>query len=192
MPSTFPTGTAPAPRDTRSNAGSAAAYTKDGEFGAAVKDCKEALRINPAYAKAFGRLGAAYVGLKDTPKAVEAYNQHLELEPSNAATKAALEALLRTTSAGSRSPKPAGSPAFGGMPGGMDFAAMMNNPQMMEMAKNMMSSGALDGIMNNPQMMGMMQSMMGGGAPMATAAGEAEEEHSGDEQPRGKYFGDEQ
>lgn len=35
----------------------AAAFTKDGQFEAAVKDCDEATLIDPNYAKAYSRLG---------------------------------------------------------------------------------------------------------------------------------------
>lgn len=48
------------------------------------------------------------------------------------------------------------------MPGNMDLASLMNNPEMMAMAQKMMNSGAMDKMMKDPKMMEMMSSMMGG------------------------------
>lgn len=58
------------------------------------------------------------------------------------------------------------------MPGNMDLASLMNNPEMMAMAQKMMSSGAMDKMMKDPKMMDMMSGMMGG---LNTGAAEEEE-----------------
>lgn len=140
----------------------AAAYTKAGQYEEAIADCQEAIKIDPAYAKAYGRLGAAYAGQKKNKQAIEAYKQALELDPSNAATKSSLEALLR---GGSSPASPTTAGANMKMPGNMDLGSLLNNPELMSMAQQMMSNGAMDKMMKDPSMMKMMQSMMGGVAP---------------------------
>jgi len=46
--------------------------------------------------------------------------------------------------------------------GAPDLASILNNPMLMNMAQQMASSGAFDGLMNNPRMQEMAQSMMSG------------------------------
>lgn len=53
-----------------------------------------------------------------------------------------------------------GAGGRGGMP---DLSNVLNNPQFMQMANNLMSSGALDGFMRDPRMAQMAQNFMGGG-----------------------------
>lgn len=52
-----------------------------------------------------------------------------------------------------------GGAGAGGAP---DLASILNNPMLMNMAQQMASSGAFDGLMNNPRMQEMAQSMMSG------------------------------
>lgn len=145
---------------------------------AAVKDCKEAIRLDPNFSKAYRRLGAVYTAMKNTDMAIEAYKKCLQIDPADASAKSSLEALLKSPS--SASPRPAsagprGSPfGAGGMP---DLGSMLNNPELMRMAQQMMNSGALNNMMKDPNMMNMMQSMMGGmGGNTSGAAAEIEEE----------------
>ncbi|KAK9450508.1 uncharacterized protein V1518DRAFT_214163 [Limtongia smithiae] len=54
----------------------------------------------------------------------------------------------------------------GGGAGGMDFASLMNNPQIAQMAQQFMSNpGALQGLMNNPSLRSMADQMRGGSMP---------------------------
>lgn len=140
----------------------AAAYQKEGKYDAAVKDCKAALAIDSGFVKAYTRLGAAYASQKKTDEAIEAYEKALELEPSNDVARAGLDAL---TGSGSSSPTMPTMPGNMKMPGGMDLASLMNNPEMMAMAQNMMKSGAMDKMMRDPKMQKMMAGMMGGAMP---------------------------
>lgn len=140
----------------------AAAHQKDGDHEAAVKDCKEALAIDPAYVKAHTRLGASYAAQKKDDLAINSYKKALELEPGNEVARSGLESLLRDSSSPVSAPSSPASP-FGDMklPGGMDLASLMNNPEMMAMAQNMMKSGAMEKMMKDPKMQKMMASMMG-------------------------------
>ncbi|XP_015906393.2 small glutamine-rich tetratricopeptide repeat-containing protein alpha-like [Parasteatoda tepidariorum] len=49
----------------------------------AIEDCKEALALNPDYAKAFGRMGQAYAMMEQPRKALRCFQQAVQLEPDN-------------------------------------------------------------------------------------------------------------
>lgn len=87
-------------------------------------------------------------------EAVEAYEKGLELDPENATIKSSLAtarsklgSVDRSASGGSS--QGAGAGGAGGMP---DLSALLNNPALMNMAQQMMSSGAFDQLMNNPNL----------------------------------------
>ncbi|CAO3663697.1 unnamed protein product [Rhizopus microsporus] len=147
----------------------AAAYSQQGDHEKAVEDAKKALDIDPKYSKAYSRMGHAYFCLNKFNDAVDAYKKGLELDPENATLKNSLATATAKANASSveRSAEP--SPA-GGLPnlgaGGMpDLGSLLNNPALMNMAQQMMQSGALEGLMNNPAVARMAQQMMSGGAP---------------------------
>src|SRR5205809_4016134 len=120
----------------------------------------------------------AYFCMSKYKDAVEAYEKGLSLDPNNATMKSALATAeqkaseLRTDQGPSRGASHDGGGAGaggglgglgnlaglaglaggggGGGGGGLDLASMMNNPGLMNMARQMMQSGALSDIMNNP------------------------------------------
>lgn len=169
----------------------AAAYSSASEHEKAVTDAKAALELDPKFAKAYSRLGLAQYALGNAKESMEAYKKGLDVEgssPSDAmkrgyetAKKRVEEELessistqdsekARSADAGSGAGAGAGagglpdfSSMFGG--GGMpNFAEMMNNPQLMEAAQNLMSNpSALQGLMNNPAVRQMAESMGGQG-----------------------------
>lgn len=55
-----------------------------GKFEAAIADCKKAISLRPKYYYAYVNLGTAYLGAKDYPSALAAFNQATQLK-SNAA-----------------------------------------------------------------------------------------------------------
>lgn len=61
----------------------AATYSRLGVFQRAADDCYMALRYEPRYSKAYGRLGMAMSKLGHPGRAVQAYQRALELEPWN-------------------------------------------------------------------------------------------------------------
>lgn len=100
----------------------------------------------------------AYFCLNKYEEAVESYEKGLELDPNNATLKSSLATAKSKVNTGSverSAESPSTSPA-GGLPnlgagGGMpDLGSLLNNPALMNMAQQMMQSGALDGLMNNP------------------------------------------
>ena len=61
----------------------AAAYSKISDFTNSIEDCKTALKIDPSYGKAWGRLGLALLSNNQFEEAFEAYNKAIQLEPTN-------------------------------------------------------------------------------------------------------------
>ncbi|CAO3611230.1 unnamed protein product [Cunninghamella blakesleeana] len=144
----------------------AAAYSQQGDHQKAVEDAKKAVEIDPKYSKAYSRMGHAYFCLDKFEEAVTAYEKGLELDPNNATLKSSLatakskiegQSLDRSANNNTRGMPGAGA---GGLP---DIGSLLNNPALMNMAQQMMQSGALDQFMNNPNMARMAQQMMGGG-----------------------------
>ncbi|KAF9115684.1 hypothetical protein BGX27_006928 [Mortierella sp. AM989] len=157
----------------------AAAYSQMGDHQNAIKDSLKAAEVDPAYSKAYSRLGHAYFSVGKYKEAVTAYEKGLALEPNNATMKSSLATArskardnevapsARSAPSSGAGGLPAGFPdlsALGGGAGGMpDLAGLMNNPALMNMAQQMMQSGALNSLMSNPAMQQMAQRMMSGG-----------------------------
>lgn len=84
-------------------------------------------------------------------EAVDAYEKGLELDPENATIKQSLA--TAKSKIGSVDRSAGGSNAGAGGAGGMpDLGSLLNNPALMNMAQQMMQSGALDQLMNNPNL----------------------------------------
>ncbi|OLY82240.1 Small glutamine-rich tetratricopeptide repeat-containing protein 2 [Smittium mucronatum] len=118
----------------------------------ALSDAQMAIDIDPTYSKAYSRLGHAYYGLGEFSEAANAYRDALKYDPTNDSTRAFLascEAKLIETE-GSRDVGSGSQAPLG--PGMPDLSALMNNPALASMAKNLMGSGALDQILKNPEM----------------------------------------
>nr|KAF6402420.1 small glutamine rich tetratricopeptide repeat containing alpha [Rousettus aegyptiacus] len=98
----------------------AAAYSKLGNYAGAVQDCERAICIDPAYSKAYGRMG-------------------LELDPDNETYKSNLRiAELKLREA----PSPTGGA------GSFDIAGLLNNPGFMSMASNLMNNPQVQQLMS--------------------------------------------
>lgn len=141
----------------------AAAYSRLGDYQRAADDCRMSLRYDPNYSKAYGRLGLAYSKMNKNEQALEAYQSALRIEPDNqdyknnmSVTQQRLEE-LRAAPGGAGAVAGAGpaaaaaaAAAAGGMPnlgagglGGIDFAAALNNPALVNMATRMMSDPSI-------------------------------------------------
>lgn len=170
----------------------AAAYSSASQHEKAVADAKSAIALDPKFSKAYSRLGLAQYALGNAKEAMEAYKSGLDIEgssPSDAMKRGYetakkrveedLETSISTSADKERSTSaPASEPAAstgagaGGLPdfssmfgGGMpNLTELMNNPQVMEAAQNLMSNpGALLGLMNNPAVRQMAENMGGEG-----------------------------
>ena len=121
----------------------------------------------------------AYFSLGRYTEAVESYEKGVELDPTNASMKASLataksrlgdEDTSDVTSereSGVTSPPPSTNPLaglMGGAGGGMpDLSSIMNNPQMMAMAQQMMQGGGMERLMSNPALRSMAERAQSGG-----------------------------
>ncbi|EGW33441.1 uncharacterized protein SPAPADRAFT_55318 [Spathaspora passalidarum NRRL Y-27907] len=168
----------------------AAAYSSNLQHAKAVADAEKAIEINPKFSKAYSRLGLARYALGDAKGSMEAYEKGLAIEgddKSAAMTKgyetakkryqeeqSSVESTRETsTDAGSSAGAGAGAgglPDFGSMFGGAgaggmpSLGDMMNNPQIMQAAQEMMSNpDAMRNLFNNPAVRSMAESMGLGG-----------------------------
>lgn len=121
----------------------AAAYSRLNRHREALLDCKDAIRLDPSYGKAYGRLGIAYSNLNMYQQAAEAYRSALQLDPTNASYEANLKL------AEEKIPQSAAHPS---LPAEFDFGGFMNNPALLNMASQMLNDptfrNMVTGIMN--------------------------------------------
>ncbi|KAK9371533.1 uncharacterized protein V1513DRAFT_422003 [Lipomyces chichibuensis] len=172
----------------------AAAYSASGKHDMAVKDAESALEIDEKYAKAYSRLGLAKFALGDAEGAMEAYGKGIEIEGNGGSdvmrrgyetAKARVEEDLQSAvpedAENNRSAAATANRGAGGFPdfsslagmfggaggaGGMDFASLMNNPQISQMAQQFMSNpGAMQGLLNNPSIRSMADRFRNGDVP---------------------------
>lgn len=134
----------------------AAAHSRLNDHQATIEDCKTALKIEPSYSKAYGRLGLAYSSLNMYHDAKLSYEKALELEPGNQTYINNLEL----------NEEKLRSNVLNGMPRveGFDFNALLANPSIMSMASQMLS---------DPTMQNMMSSLMSGNLNENTGGMEA-------------------
>lgn len=123
----------------------AAAFSRIGEYQKAIDDCHQAIRYDANYGKAYGRLGLAYSKMNRHQEAIDAYKNAMRIEPDNTDYKNNMEVtqqrLEEQQQSGSSNVLGAGIPGMPGMPGGdmpnfggIDFAAALNNPALVNMA----------------------------------------------------------
>jgi len=126
------------------------AHFRCSNYKACIDDQLQAIKCNPKYEKAYSRLGSAYAAVKDNKNAQKAFEDCLAVNPSDTTATQELEKLKQTQSS-TPSGTGTGMPGFG--PGGLppNFMEMMNNPQFMQMASQLME--------RNPQLMQMAQQM---------------------------------
>jgi len=71
------------------------AYFAQEQFDVAIRNYKEALKMNPNYVTALNNLGHAYERKQLTSQALEAYEQALAIEPQNSTAKRRAESLRK-------------------------------------------------------------------------------------------------
>ncbi|MDX2231002.1 MAG: tetratricopeptide repeat protein [Leptolyngbyaceae cyanobacterium bins.349] len=71
------------------------AYFAQEQYDVAIRNYKEALKVDPAYVTALNNLGHAYERKQLTNQALEAYEQALVIEPTNATAKRRAESLRK-------------------------------------------------------------------------------------------------
>ena len=114
----------------------------------AKESAQASTKLDPSYAKGYIRVANAESALGNKEDAVKAVEQGLLVNPNNAA----LETHLKTL----KSASPVSSSAAGGSRAS-PLAGLMNNPEIMRMAQQMMGNGGMEGLMNNPQVAEMLK-----------------------------------
>jgi len=71
------------------------AYFAQEQFDLAIRQYKEALKLNPSYVTALNNLGHAYEKKQLTSQALEAYDQALQLDPNNGTAKRRADSLRK-------------------------------------------------------------------------------------------------
>lgn len=71
------------------------AYFAQEQYDLAIRQYKEALKINPAYVTALNNLGHAYERKQLTSQALESYEQALAIEPNNSTAKRRADSLRK-------------------------------------------------------------------------------------------------
>lgn len=146
----------------------AAAYSRLGDYVRAADDCKMALRHDPNYSKAWGRLGLAYSKMNEHKQAVTAYQNAIRLEPENQDYKNNLGVSQQFLEERSRNPGPAAGGGGAGNPlGNIDFNAVINNPDMVQMATRMMSDPAIHNMLGQLGGMNNMDALLETGRRLA-------------------------
>ena len=113
------------------------AYASLKNFDKALEDANKTTAIKPDWAKGWGRKGAALHGVGNLVDAVDAYEEGLKLDPSNAQAKSGLESVKRAIDAEAKADGLAGDPSGG-------LGSMFNDPQLYQkLAKNPKTSGLL-------------------------------------------------
>lgn len=164
----------------------AAAFSSLGQHDQAIADAEKAIGLDPNFSKAYSRMGLAKYASGDAKGAMDAYKKGLEIEgstPSDAmqkgfeTAKKRVEADLEKSIDTSLTPASSGAGAGAGAGGLPDFSSMfgggmpslgdmMNNPQVMQAAQEMMSNPqAMQNLLSNPAVKQMASQFgLGGGA----------------------------
>lgn len=132
----------------------AAAYSRVDRHGDCVIDCKEAIKLDPTYSKAYSRLGIAYFNLNNYELACQAHRNALKYDPGNVLyennLKLAEDKLAEREMGSSATPRSVAD----SLPEGMrpDLSSFLNNPQLINMASQML---------NDPSIRNMMSGILG-------------------------------
>ncbi|EGC28318.1 hypothetical protein DICPUDRAFT_51923 [Dictyostelium purpureum] len=138
-------------------------------YNEAISDCKEAIKRNPKYGKAYNRMGSAYASLGSYEEAIDAYQKAVDIEPNNETFKASLSAAQKFAQNGEEEDN--GMGGLGNIPGmpdlsGIDINGLMSNPMIRNMANQFMQNpqmaeslknGDIGSMLNNPEVLNMMK-----------------------------------
>lgn len=167
----------------------AAAHSSLKEYDSAIADAQNAIEIDPSYSKGYSRLAFAKYALDKPEEALEAYKKVLDIEGDNATAvmkkdyetaKNRVEQSLNLEKSTPKETTPnastnAGANAgMGGLPDmssmlGGGLGGLLNNPQLMQAAQQMMSDPnsmqKIQSMMQNPAIRQMADSFSSGGTP---------------------------
>lgn len=151
----------------------AAAYSRLGDYQCAADDCRMSLRYDPSYSKAYGRLGLAYSKMNKHELALDAYQNALRIEPDNQDYKNNMSVTQQRLEEQRSAPVGVAAGA-GGLPNlgagglaGMDFAAALNNPALVNMATRMMSDPSIQNMLGQLSGMNNVDALLESGRQLA-------------------------
>ena len=127
-----------------------AALLHAGKKEEAKESAQASIKLDPSYAKGYIRVANAESALGNKEDAIKAVEQGLLVNSNNAALETHLKTLKSATGS------PVSSSAAGGSRAS-PLAGLMNNPEIMRMAQQMMGNGGMEGLMNNPQVAEMLK-----------------------------------
>ncbi|XP_053690016.1 small glutamine-rich tetratricopeptide repeat-containing protein beta-like [Sabethes cyaneus] len=148
----------------------AAAYNRMGDYQRAANDCRMSLRYDPNYSKAFGRLGLAYSKMNKHEQALEAYQNALRIDPNNEDYKNNMNVTQQRLQEIRAAPAAAGArPELGGAAdlAGIDLAAALNNPTLVNMATRMMYDPAIQSMLGQLSGMNNLDALLETGRQLA-------------------------
>ncbi|XP_060537380.1 small glutamine-rich tetratricopeptide repeat-containing protein alpha isoform X2 [Cylas formicarius] len=119
----------------------AAAYTRLEKDWLAIKDSNEAIKIDPTYGKAYGRLGIAYSNLNKYDLAQTAYQTALKYDPNNVMYETNLKLAQERLMANQDNAAPAQHRPI-------DISQFINNPNIINMATQMLNDPNFGNIMS--------------------------------------------
>lgn len=146
----------------------AAAYSRLGDYQSAAEDCRMSLRYDPNYSKAYGRLGLAYSKMNKHEQALEAYQNALRIEPDNQDYKNNMSVTQQRLEELRSAPAGVGGAAAMANIGGMDFAAALNNPALINMATRMMGDPSIQNMLSQLSGMNNVDALLETGRHLAT------------------------
>ena len=128
-----------------------ATYASMKNFGEALKDADECIKINQTWSKGYNRKGAAHFGLGDLDEAEAAYQKALELDANNKAAQDGLDQVRRTQESRQAQPDLGLSKLFAD-PNLIEN--LKKNPKTAELMKDPTLVAKLIGYKANPQSIG--------------------------------------
>ena len=111
-----------------------------------IEDCECAVKLDPNYGKAYGRLGIAYSNLNMTKKARDAYLKAIQLDPTNVMYQENLKLAEERLALNNSDSAPIDRNA--------DLNQFMTNPTLLNMATQMLSDPGLRDVMSGILQMG--------------------------------------
>ncbi|KAI9659047.1 MAG: Hsp90 cochaperone [Bathelium mastoideum] len=105
------------------------AYSSLKDWNHALEDASKTTELKPDWGKGWGRKGAALHGKGDLVGAVDAFEEALKLDPTNAQAKSGLDAVNRAIEAEAAQDGIGGDPSAG-------LGSMFNDPQLLQKLSN--------------------------------------------------------
>merc|ERR1712062_6338 len=129
------------PQNSAAYSNRAATYMKLLEFGLALKDTEECIKIDPTFVKGHVRKGGALEAMKQFTKAMDAYQKAMEIDPSNKEAKDGCSRCLHHDYATRNNPEEVQKRA-------------MNDPEVRRILQDPAMKMILDQIQSDPKALG--------------------------------------